>query len=421
MEIKELLEGRYSCECGMNHVCPIKKVVIGKEALKQLTETAEGYSHILLVADGNTYEKAGEAVCLVLGEKIKRKVIFNGSRLLVPDERAVDGIINGADDKTDLILGVGSGVINDLCKYSSFKLGLPYQIVATAPSMDGYASVGAALILDGMKVTLNARVPEAIIADTSILAAAPMDMILSGYGDIIGKYSCLSDWELAALVRGEHICSFVLEATYGEVRRTRECAGRILQRDEEAIGVLTEALVAVGILMAYVGSSRPASGSEHHYSHFFEIVGIERGEKYLPHGLDVFYSSVATAEIREKLIGLNGIEKKPAPSADEYEKEIRRIYGRVANEVLALQEQTGLYRERDERLSFYKDNLDAVKAVLKKAPCPEEMKSILSEVGLSYEYFTDYYGMEKLADARLFAKDLKDRYTVLWMYYDVFA
>ena len=93
-----------------------------------------------------------------------------------------------------MIIGIGLGVIQDLCKYVSYNAKLPYFIVATAPSMDGYALKGAAMIMGNMKVTYNAHVPEAIIADTEILKDAPMDIIRSGYGDILGKFSCLNAW-----------------------------------------------------------------------------------------------------------------------------------------------------------------------------------------------------------------------------------
>ena len=146
-----------------------------------------------------------------------------------------------------------------MCKHVSFKHSLPYFIVATAPSMDGYASVGAALILDGMKVTLNAAVPRAILADTAVLANAPFEMIQAGYGDIIGKYSCLNDWRLAALVNGEYICDFVVSETYAQVEKTVALAEGIKARSPEAIGALMEALVAVGILMAYVGPISPTA------------------------------------------------------------------------------------------------------------------------------------------------------------------
>ena len=136
---------------------------------------------------------------------------------LIPNEDALATLEAAVTGDTQLIVGVGSGVINDICKQVSFVKGLPYYIVATAPSMDGYTSVGSALILKGMKVTLNARPPKAIVADTQVLKSAPLDMIQAGVGDILGKYSCLNDWKLSALVNGEYFCQKVYDLVYEAV------------------------------------------------------------------------------------------------------------------------------------------------------------------------------------------------------------
>jgi len=422
MNVRDLLKGVEVCECGKSHPCPIKYVFIGSGVVKSLAESAADYKNILLVADENTYAVGGKQVEDILGERITAKIIFDGSEILVPDERALDEIDRAITDGTDLVLGIGSGVINDLCKASSFKRGLKYQIVATAPSMDGYASVGAALILDGMKVTINAAVPEAIICDTDILATAPMDMILAGYGDIIGKYSCLSDWKLANLVNGEYICPFVVSETYNQVENTRRLASGLLKKDGDALAALASALVAVGILMAYVGNSRPASGSEHHFSHFFEIVGLVKGEEYLPHGIDVFYSAAETALIREKLAKIESVDDVfPAFCEGKYIADIREIYGNVADEVLALQNKLGWYKNISARIEVYKEKWQQIRKLLLDAPSFNDMCDLLCEVGMSYDDFVSYYGKEKIEKAKLYAKDLKDRYTVLWLYFDMFS
>lgn len=422
MTIKELLSGKEVCECGKSHICPIKHVIIGSGACDSLSGIAKNHKSILLVADENTYNVAGKFVKKAIGERIVSEVIFSGAEILVPDERAIEKINNKITPETDLIIGIGSGVINDLCKHTSYQAGLRYYIVATAPSMDGYASKGAALILGGMKVTTNADVPEAIIADTEVLKMAPMDMILAGYGDIIGKYSCLCDWKLSALVNNEYICDYVVNATYGVVEKTRKLGKKLLERDGEAVAALMEALVAVGILMAYVGNSRPASGSEHHFSHYFEIVGIVKGEKYLPHGIDVFYSAAETAKIREKLASIDTLEGVFGSfDKDVYEKNVRRIYGVVADEVLALQNKLGWYGDVECRMAKYKEKWQEIKILLKSAPSFSEMLEIINEVGMSYDDFVTYYGREKVNDAYFYAKDLKDRYSVLWMYSDVFG
>lgn len=418
MNINELLMGVTDCECGMTHLCPIDHVIIKEGACRELTPLTESYKSILVVADTNTFAVCGEKVKSAIGDKITDTLIYERTGVLVPDEVAIDEMDSRVTEKTDLIVGIGSGVINDLCKIVSFNRKLPYYIVATAPSMDGYASKGSALILEGMKVTLNADVPKAIIADTEVLANAPVDMIRAGYGDIIGKYSCLNDWRLAALVMDEYICKRVLDATYDEVEKTVRLADGINARSKEAIGALMEALVAVGILMAYVGNSRPASGSEHHLSHYFEIVGIVRGEEYLPHGIDVCCSAIETAKLRERLMAIENLDDvEYAFDKTAYESEIRRIYGKIADEVLALQEKYALYGK--DRIKIYKEKWDDIRNLLADAPTSAEMTALVERIGLSYDAFRALYGEEKLDDATLYAKDLKDRYTVLWTYFDI--
>ena len=417
MNFEELLKGR-DCSCGMKHTCAIKHVVIGRDANKQLGGLLDGYKKILLAADTNTYAACGEEIRNQIGDRLESMLIYKRDGLLIPNEEAVEELDALVTGETDLIVGVGSGVIQDICKYVSFNRKLPYDIVATAPSMDGYASVGAAMIMGGMKVTYSAHVPEAIIGDIEVLRNAPMEMIKSGYGDILGKYSCLNDWKLSRVVRGEYFCPYVYDLTMDMLVKTKDLGERLLARDAQAIETLMEAIVGVGVAMALVGNSRPASGSEHHLSHFFEIVGILRGEDYFMHGTDVVYSSIYTQRIREKLLALGAPAVKALDHAAR-EKETRRIYGQIAESVLALQKKTGWYDE--DRSGVYAEKWDEICQVLREAPSEQEMLGYLSSIGLDIAEFDALYGSEKIADALAFGKDLKDRFTVLWLYYDMIA
>ncbi len=418
MNIQELLQGIDHCNCGKSHRCPIDHVIIEKHVCDRLPTLVSEYSRILLVADRNTYKACGQTAAAKLSNKLADTLIYEAAGVLVPDEKAIAELQAHLNADTDLIIGVGSGVINDLCKLVSFQNALPYFIIATATSMDGYASVGSALILDGMKVTLNAQVPKAILADIDVLADAPHDMIKAGYGDIIGKYSCLNDWQLSALVNGEYLCRTVLNATYEAVEATVALADGIRERDPQAVGSLMEALVAVGILMAYVGNSRPASGSEHHMSHYFEILGILRREDYFPHGIDVCFSAIETARLREELCAVESIDScRYRFDKAAYEAEIRRIYGTVADEVLALQEKMGWYAV--DRVEVYHEKWQEIRKLLKDCPSSAAMQALAEKVGLSVSDFYGLYGKDKIADGLRYAKDLKDRYSVLWLYDDL--
>ena len=417
MDINRLLRDT-PCSCGRRHRCDIRHVEIKQGAISTLGSISKDYHSVLIVADENTYFAAGDETLKALSGKQVRKVIFSGKTVLIPDEKAIE-YITAELTGVELIVGIGSGVIQDLCKYVSHFNKLPYCIVATAPSMDGYASTGAAMILGGMKVTVSAGVPLAIIADTDVLKNAPMEMIQAGYGDIVGKYSALNDWKLSRIVNDEYFCQEIYDLTVDMVQQTLKLAEGLLKREVESVRVLMEALVIVGVAMSFAGSSRPASGSEHHLSHFFEITGIVHGEQYLPHGIDVAYSTVVTAALREKLLCEPWQRKQFRPEREQYIAQLSRIYGPVAEGCVALQDRVGLYKK--DMLPVYKKAETQIRACLAEMPTPGELCQMLEAVGLDMGVFEKIYTPQKLADAIAYAKDLKDRYTVLWMHYDLFG
>ena len=415
MDINEILRG-VDCACGKRHECDIEHVYIENGAISKLKELCEKYEKILIVADENTYGAAGDKVIATLSDKIKKEVIFSGKTILIPDEVAIDRV-RAELDGIDLIVGIGSGVIQDLSKYVSHFSKIPYMIVATAPSMDGYASTGAAMILKGMKETVPAGLPRAIVADTEVLRNAPIDMIKAGYGDIIGKYSALNDWKLSAAVNGEYFCQYIYDITYKMIEKTLAGAEGLLKRDEESVKAIMEALVIVGIMMSFAGSSRPASGSEHHLSHFFEIVGIVNDEFYFTHGIDVVYSTVITAELRERLLRTEFPKQSYSMPRWDYEEAIRDVYGPVGEGCIALQDRIGNYKR--DRSAIYLEKEEEIRNILREMPTASEIREMLSLVGLDMAEFYSAYGEEKIKTAIRYAKDLKDRYTVLWVYYDM--
>ncbi len=416
MNIEELLKG-WKCECGHEHTCDIDKVIIKEGAVSEIAALSRDYKNIVIAADNNTYPLCGDEVKALLPEKAVTTVIFEEEGVLVPNEEAIEKLTAALDDNTDLIIGIGSGVMQDLCKYVSFYNNLPYFIIATAPSMDGYASVGAAMITNGMKVTYNAHTPKAIICDIDILKDAPMDMIRAGYGDILGKFSCLNDWELSHVVNDEYYCAYVADLTYEMLDKTKDLGAKLQERNPEAIKTLTEALIGVGVAMAYVGNSRPASGSEHHMAHYFEIVGLTKNEPYFMHGIDVVFSSVYTQKIREELLKLDKPSLKSNHNQEKWEAEIKRIYASSADGVIALQNKLGWYDI--DRNAVYAEKWEQIKEVLADTPSSKKLLEYIEGVGLDISAFDNEYGEKKIQDATLYAKDLKDRYSVLWMYYDL--
>lgn len=415
MDFEKLLNGIDNCPCGKAHKCDIEKIIIKKDAIKELKRLLSSYSNILLVADTNTYEICGERVKAILGDAVKDELIYPGVPLLVPDENAIKALNDSVKSETDIIIAVGSGVINDLCKLISYRRSRPYCIVATAPSMDGYASSVSAVIEGNMKITYAAHSPKFIIADLDVLKNAPYEMIQAGFGDTIGKYSALNDWLLSKIVNGEYFCETVYDMVYSVLQKTAEIGPRLKDRREEDIKLLFESLVIVGIAMAYAGNSRPASGSEHHLSHFFEVVGLLNNEPYLPHGICVAGSAVITQRLREEIIEIQEFESGFKFDREKWERAVRSIYSKAADGVIDLQDKTGYYKR--DFASIYKEKWEEIISVFNKAPSSEYMLDLLNSAGISFSEFNSVYSPEKIRNAVFFAKDLKDRYTVLWLYF----
>ena len=418
LNVAALCRRKISCSCGRIHYCPIDTVEVSSGALKMLPELIAPCKAILLVADQNTFAACGKAATALMGEKLQRTLIYQRTGMLVPNEKAVAELEAALSPDTDFVIGIGSGVINDLCKYVTFNRSMEYGIIASAPSMDGYASSGAAMIMGGMKITYATRPPKWILADVDVLRLAPLDMIRSGYGDIIGKYSSLNDWRLSALVNGEYLCPEVYQLVMDTTNEIRRCAARIVAREPEAIELLTKALILIGVTLSLVETTRPGSGSEHHLSHFFEIVGLIHDEPYFLHGTDVGYSTVITAALRERLCRIESPVPRPVPE-ESRRKAWERIYGDYAGEIAKIQQHFGFY-DRD-MAPLYSEKWPQILEILRECPSAAEVQAMLDEAGYEKGGFERLYGQQKIDDAILYAKDLKERYSVLWLWWTLFG
>lgn len=418
MELNQVINRDIVCACGRIHRVDIGCVAIERGALERLPGLCAAYRRIVLVADSNTWRVCGHAVPAYLGDRLAAQLVFpveNGH--VVPNEESVAAIETILPANADLIIGVGSGVINDLCKFVSFRRALPYFIIATAPSMDGFASSGAAMIWAGMKVTFTTHTPSAILGDLDVLCAAPRDLIKAGYGDMVGKYNSLCDWRLAAALNDEYICPFVHDLVKETADNIVDMAEGLMAGNPDAIRRLTEGLILSGVSLSMVGTTRPGSGSEHHLSHFAEIVGLIRGEFHYSHGLDVGYAAVLTGAMRERMAAIETPEFDPDAGMMPHEA-LARIYGDFAGEVEAIQEKGGWYANYNPaRLA---DRWPEVRRIFAEAPGQAETRAMLERVGLDFGDYLRAYGEAKIGDAMLYGKDLKDRYSMLWLYWALF-
>ena len=347
MDWREYLQKEKQCSCGKSHICDIEEIIIEEGAIRRLPQVLgkHTYQKLCVVSDIHTEQAAGLAVYDELQQAgySFEKVVYQEEEL-VPDEEALIYLFTRVPDDCDLIIGVGSGTINDLCRYVSFKMKIDYYIVGTAPSMDGYASNVSPLIIRHLKTTYEARPARVIIGDLDIISKAPLHMIAAGAGDILGKYVCLTDWQLAHIVNGEYICTEIMELVRQSIKKVAENAQKAAQREKEAIGAIMEGLVLSGIAMSYIGNSRPASGSEHHMSHYWEMMFLLDGQPDPLHGTKVGIGTVMSIRLyemlKEKRDALFPL-KAPAFDYDLWAEKIKEAYGPAAPGVLELEKKIG--------------------------------------------------------------------------------
>ena len=178
LALSELLrEEGFACSCGKHHKTDVKDIIIGSGVLDQIPEQVRkhGGSKPFLLADRNTFHAAGEKVVSVLeASNIPYSCYIYPQEDLEPNELAVGQAAMNFDVTCDIIIGIGSGTINDIGKMLAMISGRNYMIVGTAPSMDGYASNTSSMISAGIKVSLPSACASVIIADLDIISRAPM-------------------------------------------------------------------------------------------------------------------------------------------------------------------------------------------------------------------------------------------------------
>ncbi len=327
------------CTCVQkHHSVPTEVIEVSDHAIEKVGEILKDYHRIFMVADENTYKVAGERVEQILREKgiLSHTLILPLPAL--PDAESIGKVlieagrdrevydINAWSLNPDYILAVGSGSLNDTCRLVSYRLGIPYGIVGTAPSMDGYASVVAPLLVGRSKIVYTCSIARHIIIDLSVNAQAPYPLLLAGVGDVIGKYIALLDWEISRDRNGEYYCEQIADMVLKAVDQCVTAAGQLENRGLEAIRATSEGLILSGECIAFCGSSRPASGTEHMIGQTWEVMDVEEGKVPNLHGIEVAEGTFTAIEMFRRLYKetddahLKGLIEKYLPSFDRLEE-----------------------------------------------------------------------------------------------------
>lgn len=434
LPLNELMrEGGFDCECGMNHSVSLKYLKIGRDAIQSLPEAvkAVGGRRAFMVCDKNTREAAADRAAEILRGAGIEVTLFevkeHGFPKVEPDEFSLGSIAMNFDTRCDVIIAVGGGVINDLCKVFSYDTNRPQIILGTAPSMDGFASNSSSMVVDGVKSTLYNRCPAGIVLDTCIMARAPMRMLWAGFGDMVAKYISLCEWRISHLIRGEAYCEHVAQLMRGALKKIMANAEGLTARDPDSVGAVAEGLVLSGFAMSFAKVSRPASGLEHYFSHMWDMMALERGTEADLHGIQVGVGTVLTMELYEKIKTLKPDREKALRhmrlfDPDKWEADIRRVFGKTAPQVLAIEKATGKNDpvKHAERLDAILKNWDEILRIIsEELPEKDKLLSAMRATGMPMTPAEIGIDRRDTVDAFLRARDIRDKYLSCSMLWDL--
>ena len=349
----------------------------------------QGLHRFFLVADPNTYQVLGQRVEAALrANGIDSKTILITGDEIITDEHYIVQALVETKGEDRAFIAVGSGTVTDITRFISHRSREIFISLPTAPSVDGFTSIVAPMVVGKYKMPVPAQPPVAVFADLPTLCAAPRRMIAAGLGDLLGKYTSLADWRLGALLYQEPYSAEIDQYIRESVDATVAEIDSVGSASCDGITRLMDGLVGSGFGMLAFGNSRPASGSEHHIAHYWEMKGIMEGRPANLHGAEVGVATVLSARRYAKLRKISSaeavgfLEARNLPSHEKMRAEIEADYGSVAEQIIQIQ--APLFnltiQDLDDLKASILSHWDEVQEIARTVPAPQQLENWLAAV-----------------------------------------
>jgi len=415
MNRKELLDRTFDCECGRSHSVPIRQLIYAEDALERLPDvlgSLVGGRRVVVIADRRTWDIAGRRAHDILGQSH-----WSVDDIVVPDSDrggpVCDDIthdwLNTRLPPADIALAVGSGVINDLTKWSAFDHDMPYAVMATAASMNGFTAANVAPTLQGVKTLIRARAPLAVLAAPSVIVGAPFELTSAGFGDVIAKPVSSTDWLLNHFFYGEHFCRYCSEIFSELEPYYLERPGDVKDRKPAAIEALFKALLYSGIAMTIMGTSAPASGGEHLLSHTLDMMSSVDGVRHDLHGRQVGLGTLFASALYDRIVRIESPARSAVPTDID-----SGFWGPLAASVRQqYQPKKPMLEIMAEKLADGRTWQAFLAACRCKVRPPDQIKSCLRAAGAAHTFADIGCTRERFLAAVLHMHEIRNRPTVV--------
>ena len=337
------------------------------------------------------------------------------------DENFVNKIIENPQN-CDLILGFGSGTINDLCKFSSKKLNINYAILISALSMNGYASKNASITINNHKKTLEAQLPKAILCDLTILKNAPQNMNQAGLADVLCFYSCNFDLILSNEIFLQNINFEALKIQQKIVKNFVKNYQKFSLNDDNFLRILLKMILTSGWAMTIANSSAPASQSEHLLAHVLTMKFPQKTHDIL-HGRLIASTTIFSLINQEKIV--KNFQEKSAFKMlenffenlknENFSPKINQFFGDdLAHECLAeyaLKKEYLLKNPAEIIDNFKKNKTKIIKNLDKNLFKNQFLIEIFKHFEVEFDFKKIGFEDNEINEAGLFAKFIRNRIT----------
>ena len=314
-----------ACACGSEHQMETRFCVIEEDALSGLEDflaEASLTGRRCAVYDAHTYEAKN-----LRRPAAEQEIILSPDHLHA-DERSTGEVLRQLHGDTAVLIAVGGGTVHDIVRYCAKHRGLPFVSVPTAASCDGFCSNVASMTWEGYKNTMSCVSPVLVAADLSVICEAPRYLTNSGVGDMIGKFTALADWRIANAAMGEVVCERIETVMREALTQVWDHALEIREGVPESYRAVTYGLLMSGLAIQMLGTSRPASGGEHHISHLIEMepAGLGARSEAL-HGEKVGVGTILTSAEYHRLAQIRDLTGETLPYRPIDQAALREFFG----------------------------------------------------------------------------------------------
>ncbi len=378
----------------------------------------------LLVCDDNTYDvAAGTVEASLRSAGIPPRVArLSGTPVLADEVRLMETFAALTAD-VDVVVSVGSGTLTDIGRFVAHRGNRRFVALPTAVSVDGFYSAGAPLILRGVKRTIVCGPPEALFFDLDVISQSPRRLTAAGLGDLSGKLTSWADWNLGRLLWNEPFDETISTRSLSVGKQTMDLASEIGRPTATTYSSLAALLVESGACMVDFGESRPASGAEHHLSHFWEMRFLREGADPPLHGAKVGYAgrliSGLYAHIRD--LAPSDVESATTPPSGPEEDRAALFHGypEAIAEQLVADQKAFLDMGPEERLHLRARALEAwddIQDIASYVPSPDRFTSALKDAGGPTTAKEVGIDPGSVADGLRYCHFIRSRFTILKLF-----